>query len=51
MYYVCGLMVTRRGTLMMETRLLHYYFGNFSTRGERYYFCIEGSMRGKIEPI
>ena len=31
----------------METGLLHnYYFGNFSTRGERYYFT-----RGEIEPM
>ena len=29
----------------METGLLHDYFGNFSTRGERYYF-----MPGEIEP-
>ena len=29
----------------METGLLHNYFGNFSTQGERYYF-----MRGEIEP-
>ena len=29
--------------------LLHDYFGNFSTQGERYYFCMEGSMRGEIE--
>ena len=29
----------------METGLLHDYFGNFSTRGERYYF-----MRGEIDP-
>ena len=29
----------------METGLLHDYFGNFSMRGERYYF-----MRGEIEP-
>ena len=29
----------------METGLLHDYFGNFSTRRERYYFT-----RGKIEP-
>ena len=28
----------------METGLLHDYFGNFSTRGERYYFT-----RGEIE--
>ena len=32
------LLVTRRGTLLMETGLLHDYFGNFSTRGDRYYF-------------
>ena len=31
-------LVTRRGTLLMETGLLHDYFGNFSMRGERYYF-------------
>ena len=38
------LLVTRKGTLLMESGLLHDYFGNFSTRGERYYFCMEGSM-------
>ena len=31
-------LVTRRGTLLMETRLLHDYFGNFSKQGEKYYF-------------
>ena len=36
-------------TLLMETGLLHDYFGNFSTQGERYYFYVEGSMRGEIE--
>ena len=30
----------------METGLLHDYFGNFSTRGERYYFT-----RAEIEPM
>ena len=45
------LLVTCRGTLLMETRLLHDYFGNFSTPGERYYFFMEGSMRGEIEPM
>ena len=39
------LLVTCRGTLLMEWRLLHDFFGNFSTCGERYYF-----MRGEIEP-
>ena len=29
----------------METGLLHDYFGNFSTQGERYYFT-----QGEIEP-
>ena len=35
----------------METGLLHDYFGNFSTRGERYYFTPGeiGPMRGEIE--
>ena len=37
--------MTGRVTLLMETGLLHNYFGNFSTRGERYYFT-----RGEIEP-
>ena len=31
----------------METGLMHDYFGNFSTRSERYYFC----TRGEIEPM
>ena len=30
----------------METGLLRDFFGNFSTRGERYYFT-----RGEIEPM
>ena len=33
----------------METGLLHDYFGNFSTRGERYYYCMEGRKQGEIE--
>ena len=28
----------------MELRLLHEFFWNFSMQGERYYFCMEGSM-------
>ena len=43
-YLFCSL-VTRRGTLLMETGLLHDYFGIFSTRGERCYF-----MQGEIKP-
>ena len=31
----------------MELGLLHDFFGNFSTRGERYYFGVEGSTRGE----
>ena len=34
----------------MELGLFRDFFGNFSTRGERYYFHVEGSMRGEIEP-
>ena len=33
----------------MELGLFHDFFGNFSTPGERYYFCVEGSMRGVFE--
>ena len=33
----------------MESGLFRDFFGNFSTRGERYYFCMEGSMQGEIE--
>ena len=33
----------------MEMGLFHDCFGNFSMRGERYYFCVEGSMQGEIE--
>ena len=36
-------------TLLMETGLFHDYFGNFSMQGKRYYFRVEGSMRGEIE--
>ena len=42
---------TRRGTLLMETVLLHNYFGNISTWDERYYFHVEGSTRDEIEPM
>ena len=34
-----------RGTLLMESGLLRDFFGNFSMRGERCYFCMEGHMR------
>ena len=30
----------------MELGLLCDFLGNFSTRGERYYFYVEASMRG-----
>ena len=40
--------MTRRGTLLMETGLLHDYFGNFSTRGEDSIFA--WGTRGEIEP-
>ena len=29
-----------RGTLLMELALFRDFFGNFSTRGEKYYFCM-----------
>ena len=32
------LLVTRRGTLLMETGMLYDYFWKFSTQDERYYF-------------
>ena len=35
----------------METGLLDKYFGNFSTRSERFYFRVEGGMQGEIEPM
>ena len=34
-----------RGTLLMESGLLRDFFGNFSTRGERYYFRVEGAHK------
>ena len=37
-----------RGTLLMELGLLHYSFGNFSTRGERYYFGWRGACEVRI---
>ena len=46
---ICLNLVTRRGTSLMETGLLHDYFGNFSMRSERYYFLVEGSMQEEIE--
>ena len=33
----------------MESGLFRDFFGNFSTRGESYYFCVEGSTRGVFE--
>ena len=41
-------LVARRGTLLMELVLLRHYFGNFSTRGQKYYFCLEWSMQGEM---
>ena len=35
----------------MEMGLFHDYFGNFPTRDERYYFRVEGSTQGEIEPM
>ena len=35
----------------MELGLLRDFFGNFSTRDETHYFCMEGSARGEIEPM
>ena len=35
----------------MEMGLLYDYSGNFSMQGERYYFHLEGSMQGEIEPM
>ena len=40
---IAALLGTRRGTLLMETGLLHDYLGNFSSRGEKYYFCVKGA--------
>ena len=37
----------------MESGLFHDFFGNFSTRGEIYYFCIHKVKftRGEIEKM
>ena len=35
----------------METGLLRDFLGNFSMRGERYYFHMKGSTLGGIEPM
>ena len=43
-YFLCWWLV--RGTLLMEWGLLPDFCGNFSTWGERYYFCMEGSTQG-----
>ena len=37
------------GTLFMQLELLHDFFGNFSTQGERYYFHVEGSRNNGCE--
>ena len=43
--------MTRRGTLLREMGLVHDYFGNFSMRGEKYYFTLSEiePMRDEIE--
>ena len=33
----------------MESALFHDFLGIFSTRGEKYYFRVEGSTRGVFE--
>ena len=33
----------------MESALFRDFFGNFSTQGEKYYFCVDGSMQGVFE--
>ena len=44
-------LVTFRFTLLMETGLLHDYFGNFSMQGKKFYFHVEVSIPGEIEPM
>ena len=43
--------MTRRGSFLKKTGLLHQFSGNFSMRGEKYYLCMEGSTRDEIEPV
>ena len=43
-------LVTCRGNLLMEMGLLHNYVQIFLMHGEKYYFCMEGSMQSEIEP-
>ena len=43
-------LVAHRGTLLVEMGLLHDYFDFFFVHGEKYYFCLEGSMQGEIKP-
>ena len=43
--------MTCRGTLLIVMGLIYDCFGIFSMYGEKYYFCIEGSMSHKIEPM
>ena len=40
--------MTRRVTLLMETGFFHD-FGNFSTRGEKYYFRVEGAREMRLK--
>ena len=42
--------MTHRGTLLMKIGLLHDYFGIFFMHGKKYYFCMDRSMQGEIEP-
>ena len=37
------------GDSLMETRLFHVYFGNFSMEGKKYLIPVEGSTWGEIE--
>ena len=37
-------------TLLMETGLLHEYFGNFSMQGKKYYFDMQKSIQGSVNP-
>ena len=37
-------------TLSIELRLLHDYFGKFSTQVKKYYFHVEESMLGDFNP-
>ena len=47
---ICQILVTCKGTLLMEMGLLYDYFGNFSTQGENIIFIRRGACEVRLNP-